>query len=89
MARALERTIIKPTHAAYGLPTVTLAAGLGFALVMAAGYFIPGLAILGVGHLVSIFLRGRYPHGENLIWRHVSKRKGRYDWQGKRRVYHA
>lgn len=89
MARTLERTIIKPSHAAYGLPTVTLVAGLSFALVMAAGYFVPGLLILGVGHLFSIFLRNKYPHGENLIWRFVAKRKGRYDWKGTRRVYHA
>ncbi len=89
MGRKVERTIIKPTHAAYGLPTVTCVGLIVSAFVMAVGFFISALVIFAVSHLVSMILRAKFPHGENLLWRQLGKRKGRYDWSGSQRVYHS
>lgn len=88
MRHAFEKVIIRPVHAGYGLPTVTgIGGAVGF-LLMGNGYFISGLIIMALFHVfVSIPLRARFPHGENLLWRLVQKRRSPSDWSGKRRVY--
>lgn len=84
-----ERVILEPPHAAFGYPGLSLCGLIGGVVFMASHYFIPGLGFAAAVHVVSMVLRHRAPHGEQLFIRGLGKSRAFKEWTGARRVYHG
>lgn len=87
MARPYEKAIIEPSHAAFGYPWLSLIGLLSGAFFIAFVNFPIGLATFAIVHAVSVLLRSRAPHGEDMFLRQFQARKSIDDWAQRRRIY--
>lgn len=87
MGRPVEKVIVRPGHAFFGVPTLSLLACGAFGFLVMSGYLLLGLGLFLIIHVASMVIRAKYQHFEMLLWRAIQKKRGAHDWSGRRRCY--
>lgn len=88
MVRTLERTIVKPSHAFFGVECISMCGAVALAVFTLFQLFPIGLVVAVGIHVFGVGVRSKNPHANSLIMRKIMGRsKAHADSKGHRRIF--